>query len=519
MWLLAIQLYSLRSQRNWGIGDFGDLARLIAAAAARGAAGIGLNPLHALFLDRPDQASPYAPNSRLFLNPLYIAVDAIPEFPEAMPADIAEVVSALRDSEFVDYAVVARAKLTVLGLAYARFRENASVARRADFDAFRHEQGETLLRFATFECLRHHYGPTPWREWPAPWRAPTVAQLAGFRARHLDDCEFHEFMQWVAHRQLAGCRDEARRLGMPIGLYTDLAVGIDPDGADAWSRQDAVLCDVVIGAPPDAFNPAGQNWGLAPFNPHGLADDDFRPLRALLRAAMRFSGALRIDHVLALKRLFLIPRGGSAADGAYVRLPFEAMLRVVAEESQRNGCIVIGEDLGTVPEGFRETLAQWGLWSYRVLLFEREPDGRFRPPDAYPEAALVTFNTHDLPSFQGWMTGHDLRVKRAIGVDPGESDGDRAAARAAMRALLLEQAGGEDFAAVAATLARTPARLATVALDDVLGVADQVNIPSTVHEHPNWRRKLPLPLEDLDRDGRLDAVSRVFAEAGRAATA
>lgn len=519
VWVLAVQLYALRSRRNWGHGDFGDLARLIAVAAAQGAAGIGLNPLHALFIDRADEASPYGPNSRLFLNPLYIDIGAIPEFP-APPAALVQAIARLRETELVDYAGVARAKLSGLQLAYERFRADAPAARRADFEAFRNEQGEALLRYACFEALRERHAPKPWRDWPAPWRAPTVEQLREFRAQHAADCEFHEFMQWIAHRQLEACRDEARRLGMPLGLYVDLAVGIDPNGADAWSRQDAVLVGVSVGAPPDEFNPAGQNWGLAPFNPHGLAKDDFQPLRALLHASMQFSGALRLDHVLGLKRMFLIPNGHGAQDGAYVRFPFEPTLNAVGAQSQRDRCIVIGEDLGTVPEGFRETLARWGLWSYRVMLFEREHAGRFRHPGGYPEAALVTFNTHDLPSFRGWIEGHDLRVKRGIGLDPGESDEARAWWQSALRNLLSEHGRGQppdDFAVVAATLAQTPSRVLAIALDDVLGVRDQINIPGTVREHPNWRRKLPALVEDLECNESLLKIARVLAEAGRAA--
>ncbi len=263
-----------------------------------------------------------------------------------------------------------------------RFRQAAAPERRADFEVYREEQGEALLRFACFECLRQHYAPKPWPQWPAPWRKPDRQSLQEFRVAHRDECEFHEFVQWIADRQLQACQDAARQQGMAIGLYIDLAVGIDPLGADAWSQQDTVLADLSIGAPPDEFNPAGQDWGLAPFNPHMVAANDFEPMRQLMRASMRHAGAIRLDHVLGLKRMFMIPRGLGAAEGAYVRFPFEQLLRVIAEESNRLRCIVIGEDLGTVPEGFRETMARWGLWTYRVMLFEREHDGRFRPPES-----------------------------------------------------------------------------------------------------------------------------------------
>ncbi len=517
-WALAVQLYALRSRRNWGHGDFTDLTKLIALAAARGAAAIGLNPLHALFTDRADEASPYAPNSRLYLNPLYIDVEAIAEFPGLADAGLQAEIEALRAAEMIAYARVTAAKLQGLGLAHASFRGSGGVERRADFESFRAEQGETLLRFACFEVLRRQYAPRPWTEWPNSWRNPDRAQLEEFRQAHAEDCEFHEFMQWTADLQLSACKEAARLHGMTIGLYTDLAVGIDRHGADAWSQQGAVLADVAMGAPPDKLNLQGQDWGLAPFNPHALAANDFAPLRQLLTAAMRHAGAVRLDHVLGLQRVFMIPLGRPANEGAYVRFPFQQLLRVIAEESNRLRCIVVGEDLGTVPEGFREMLARWGIWSYRVMLFEREGDGRFRQPERYPAEAVATFATHDLPTFRGWLDGYDLRVKRAIGLDPGESDDSRGWAQQMLRAILSERAQAypaDDIAAVASFLGAAPSRLVVIALDDVLGVRDQVNIPGTVAQHPNWRRKLPVALEDLEGHDGFARVARAFAQCGR----
>ena len=518
LWAIAVQLYALRSRRNWGHGDFTDLSQLIAIAAAQGASAIGLNPLHALFMDRAEQASPYAPNSRLYLNPLYIDVEAIEEFPGAPAAGLESEIAALRATDMIDYAGVARAKLAALKLAHERFRTGASAQRRADFLAFREQEGDTLLRFACFETLRRQYAPQPWPEWPSPWRHPSRGELQAFHHAHERDCEFHEFLQWVADRQLRACQETARRLGMPIGLYMDLAVGMDRHGADAWVQQDVVPADVSVGAPPDEFNPAGQDWGLVPFNPHALPADDFATTRRLMSATMRYCGAIRIDHVLGLKRLFMIPRGLGAAGGAYVRLPFEPLLRVIAEESNRHRAIVIGEDLGTVPEGFRATLARWGLWRCLVTLFERDGEGRFLPPQCYPAEALATFNTHDMPSFRGWMEGHDLRVRRAIGVDSGESEESRASSRGALRAALTQWAPAyppHDIAAVAAFLAATPSRLVVIALDDILDVSDQINIPGTVEQHPNWRRKLPVAVEDASAHDGMRRVADAFAQGRR----
>jgi 4-alpha-glucanotransferase len=516
VWGLAVQLYALRSRRNWGHGDFTDLKRLVAIAARAGAAAVGLNPLHALFPERAEQASPYGPNSRLFLNPLYIDVEDVPEFSGLgrRQAELAD----MRRSDLIAYHAIGHLKLDALRGAYDAFNTSASAQRRDDFESYRREQGEALLRFAAFEVLRLKYASEPWSRWPQAWRNPDFESLRQFRAENMDACAFQEFMQWTADRQLRACQDAARDHEMSIGLYSDLAVGIDPHGADAWSEQDAIVTDVSIGAPPDEFNRAGQNWGLAPFNPRSMAKDDFAPLRRLMRVAMRHAGAIRLDHVLGLNRLFLIPRGSDAGHGAYVRYPFEDTLCVIAQESNKARCIVIGEDLGTVPEGFRDTMARWGFWTYRVMLFEREQDGRFRAPGHYPAEALATFNTHDLPSFRGWMEGHDLKLKHSLGIDPGESDETRQWWQGALRRILAERApdfSSDDFAAVATVLGATPSRLVMVPLEDILGVAEQINIPGTTDQHPNWARKLPVDLEDLDQHEGLRRVAQAFEEAGR----
>jgi len=518
LWLLAVQLYAVRSRRNWGHGDFTDLAQLVQRAAACGAAGIGLNPLHALFRDRAEDASPYAPNSRLFLNPLYIDVEAIPEFPGLATSGLETDIAALRATDMIAYARVSAAKLHGLRLAHACFREGASGQRRADFDAYREEQGEALLRFACFETLRRRYAPLSWPDWPPPWRNPELAQIEEYRREYLEEVEFEEFVQWTADRQLGSCMDAAKQNGMPVGLYVDLAVGIDRHGADAWTNHGAALADVSIGAPADEFNPHGQDWGLAPLNPHVMPARDFGAVRQLMAAAMRHAGAVRLDHVLGLQRLFMIPLGLEATQGAYVRQPFLELLRVVAEESRKYCCLVIGEDLGTVPRGFRETISCWGLWCYRVMLFERDGDGHFKPPEAYPEGALATFDTHDLPTFRGWLEKYDMVVKRGLGLDPGESDEARDRAHMKLREILFGCANNDapdDIAAVAAFLAATPSRLVAISLDDVLRVRDQVNIPGTTTEHPNWRRKLPLPLEELENHAGLRRVAEAFAGGGR----
>ena len=516
-WGIAVQLYAVRSATNWGIGDFSDLQRILEAAAKSGADAVGLNPLHALFLDKPQDASPYAPNSRLFLNPLYVDVTALPEFAEIDHTNLARTIEGLRRSELVDYAEVAALKEQAFRLAYNRFLKHDTSTRRGEFQRFCADQGDKLTRFSCFEVLRRRFQSAPWRQWPEPWRSPDTAALLNFRAEEDRECGFFEFMQWAADEQLAKCKQRADQLGLGIKLYLDLAVGVDPDGADAWSNQIAVLDGVSVGAPPDEFNPSGQDWGLAPFNPHAVSDNDFAAFRELLSAAMWHAGAVRLDHVLGLMRLFLVPRGSDASKGAYVRFPFEPLLRVIAEESNRYRCIFIGEDLGTVPEGFRETAGRWGIWTYRVMIFERGHDGEFKQPHEYPTESLATFNTHDLPTFGGWITGHDLRTKRELGLDPGEDDESRARAQAALQRALSKQTDvqADSFAASAAYLAASPARLVMASAEDLLDAVEQVNIPGTVDQHPNWRRKLPVALERWTEVETWQKVVTAFAKAGR----
>jgi 4-alpha-glucanotransferase len=518
-WLIATQLYGVRSERDWGHGDFSDLLALVELAAQVGAAGIGINPIHALKEGVPQQASPYSPNSRLFLNPLYIDLDAIPEFAGCRTADMTAEIARLRQAELVDHDGVAALKRRALRAAHQVFRRDASPERRAAFEGFRRARHPTLARYAAFEVLRQRW-PGPWWEWPAQWRTPDDQAIERLRDDAGDEIEYHEYVQWIADRQLMACRDRARALGLPIGLYVDVAVGVCADGFDAWNAPDAIVRRLAIGAPPDLLNTVGQDWGLAGFSGVGLQASGFAPFREMLRASMRYAGAIRLDHVLGLKRLYFIPAGLPPDQGAYVRMPFEQLLEVTAEESAANRCIVVGEDLGTVPEGFREQVAQFGLWSYQVMLFERDWRGEFRPPEHYAERALVTFATHDLPTFAGWLTQHDLRMREAASLPSGETGEERAQAVAALQEALRRRGFAAcDFPSVAGYLASSPTRLLAIALEDVLEVRDQANVPGTIGEHPNWRRKLPVELERLRDDPRLGAIARVAAERGRAARA
>jgi 4-alpha-glucanotransferase len=515
MWALAVQLYGVRSRRNWGHGDFSDLLAIIDLAADLGAAGVGLNPLHARFIDEPEQPSPYFPNSRLFVDPLYIDVEAVPEFVPPTDDRLAKEIERLRCQDLVDHRGVAAAKLHALELAYERFCANEISGRRRAFDRFRHQHVVSVERFACFEVLRRKFG-NPWWNWPEPWRRIDEEALKRLRRTQSDDVGFVEYLQWVAHEQLEACRARARERAMPIGLYLDIAVGVRSDGFDAWCDQDAILVGMSVGAPPDALNTNGQDWGLAGFNPAGLQTRQFDAYRRMLKASMRYAGAVRLDHVLGLQRLYLIPHGMRPSQGAYVRFPLEPLLAITALASLDHECIVIGEDLGTVPAHFRETLADWGIWSYQVMLFERSADGAFSPLESYRENALVVFSTHDLPTFAGWIERHDLAVKAALNIDPGETSAERDRAREALERS-LRQRGIEttDFLAVMRYLAAAPSRLLVVSMEDALGAREQVNLPGTVDEHPNWRRRLSVDLEDLRQQLLLTGVAEVMRSAGR----
>ena len=497
-WLLAVQLYGVRSSRNWGMGDFTDLEGLIELAAGLGASGVGLNPLHALFDDRPADCSPYSPNSRLFLNPLYIDVEKLAEFSPGAVADSSDAVARLRQSDIVDYVAVAELKWQALRHAFVAFKATPKAERQSAFVKFRAERGALLSRFACFEVLRHKF-KAPWWEWPEEWQHPDDTQCAKLRAGpDAAEIDFVEFVQWAADQQLQSCRDRTAKLGMKVGLYLDVAVGVQSDGFDAWNEQVAISRHLAVGAPPDPLNTAGQNWGLAGFNAAGLEVRSFAPFRDMLAASMRHAGAIRLDHVLGLKRLYLVPHGFAARNGVYVQMPFEALLAVTAQESVAHRCVVIGEDLGTVPEGFREQMADWGIWSYLVMMFERDDRGSFQGVDHYAANALVTFNTHDLSTYAGWRCFSDLALKRSLGIDPGESDDARWHALAMLTDVLRHHAiDGHDLYAVVKFLAQTRSRLLAISLEDLLGVIDQPNIPGTVDEHPNWRRRLPVAIDEM----------------------
>jgi 4-alpha-glucanotransferase len=526
-WGVAAQLYSLKSERDWGIGDFASLRTLIDRAAELGADMIGLNPLHALFPDAPENCSPYSPSSRLFLNPLYLDVTAIADFAESdeargIAASFADALQNARAAELVDYRAVAAVKCAVLEALYRNFEDKyfGSECGRA-FDEFVTLSGQDLHGFAIFQALSEHFGTHDWKRWPSECCNSNSRTVNGLTQRLAHRVRFFEYLQWQCHEQLSQAAELAREK-MGIGLYADLAVSVDAASADHWANREIFAGEARVGAPPDPFNERGQEWGVVPFDPRALRRSGYAHFIALLRANMRHADALRIDHVMGWQRLFLIPAGAPAAQGAYVRFPFDDLLAIAALESHRNRCIVIGEDLGTVPAGFREHMADANIMSCRILYFERE-HGRFRRPAEFPTLAAVSASTHDLATLRGFWTGTDIAAKARLGIfrSPDEENQGRAAREDDKRSLLqalaeegllpAESPPTEHWTpalglAIHRYLARSSSLLLMVQLDDLANEPDQANLPGTTAEYPNWRRRLHRTLEELFSDADLRAA-------------
>ena len=542
-WGIAVQLYSLRGRSDWGIGDFGTLAEFADTAAGLGAHLIGLNPLHALFPSDPGKISPYSPSSRERLNILYIDVTQVPELVECAEAErrfadpaFRARLDELRSAELVDYPGVARAKLEVLDLIWCSFAERHldrpdSEPGRA-FAAFLEEQGKGLWEFALFEALAEHFaarGEGPyWGHWPAAYRDPGSAEVARFAEERRSRVLYWAWLQWQADRQLGAASAACRRAGLPIGIYADLAVGVDAGGAEAWGDPELLVRGAHAGAPPDLWNMLGQDWGLPPWNPVALRNRGYRPFVDLLRAIMRHAAALRVDHIMGLMRLYWVPAGERADSGGYVAYPFDDLLALLALESRRNGCMVVGEALGTVPPGFVGRLEDMGVLSYRLLYFERGEQGEFLPPTAYPRASMVAVTTHDLATLRGFWRGRDLDIKSELGLFPDEERRrqayeERARDRralleaveregvlgpaAAARALAQQDATPDLIEAAYRFLGRSRARLLAVQIEDALALIEQANLPGTTNEHPNWLRRLPVTVDELDRQPLLGRIA------------
>lgn len=522
-WGITCQLYGLRSGRNWGIGDFEDLARLGEIAAGFGADFLGVNPLHALFIADPHAASPFYPADRNFLNPLYIAVDRVEGFDPVTDASAAEL-SALREGGIIDYRAVAVCKLDALRRLHSR-----AAAGPADpaFAAFVSAGGEPLRRFALFqaisvEMVRQGLG-AGWHGWPEELRDPESPAVAAFAKDHAQEVGFQTWLQWIADRQLGRAARRLREAGMRIGLYLDLAVGTAPDGAATWSDRPLTVVGAEIGAPPDMFNPDGQKWGLAPVSPTEIAARGFEPVRRAYESILRHAGALRIDHAMSLYRLFWIPTGFPAKEGAYALYPMTDLVRTLAAVSEAKTAVIIGEDLGVVPEGFRPQMERASMLGYRIFYFERNEHG-FIPPRYWVRNALACVGSHDTPTLAGWWAGNDIDERERIGFTGGDAARWERESRWRERGEIIgtlhargwhaanETFGEEVAAGIHQLVASSPARLVAAQLEDLVGLVDQANIPGTVEEHPNWRRRMPVAIEELADDPLLRRVVGVIAE-------
>lgn len=533
-------LYSVRSERNLGVGDLTDLTRLVDWAKESGGAFVGVNPLHSLE-NRGGAISPYRPTSRLYGNEIYLDVTAVPEFQGCQEAremlasaEGGGELDALRAANHVDYERVASLKHSVLRKLYDTLRNSRDswgASRKRQFAEYKRREGKSLVAYATFKALEGHFleqgRPAEWRQWPGEFQRPDAPGVAEFRWANEREIDFHCFVQFELGRQLGAVASRAIS-ELAVGIYGDLALGSDPDGADAWAWQDVLVPGVSVGAPPDDFATEGQDWGLPPLAPEALRDSGYEYWTALLRANLRHAGALRLDHVMGLFRQFWIPASRPASTGTYIKFPANDLLGILALESARHDGLIVGEDLGTVPRGLPGIMARWGILSSGVLYFERNRRGTFRPSHAYSKRALVTANTHDLVPIAGHGKGRDLELRYGAGEyrEPGVYDRARQhreeeqaelRRRLKMDGLLSDDSEEEDSAALTKAayifLARTPAPLVGVSLDDLALEEEPVNLPGiSSAEHPSWSRKMSKTITELQED---DQVAETLREVGR----
>lgn len=487
LWGTAIQIPSLHDRPS-AYGDFGDLRSAVRLFAERGADAVAISPVHAPAAGQGESFSPYSPSSRLFLNPAFADV------PGAGSSE---------GGELIDWPIGLSERRQALRAAHAQSSED----QRAQAQAWAQEQGPALRRQALFDALSCHFEGAGWGDWPSDFHDPDGAAATAFAAEHANEIGFHLYAQWLADQSLAAVQREAKAGGMAVGLIADLAVGIDPGGSDAWALQGAMLEGLTIGAPPDPLGPLGQNWGLTSFSPRGLRQSAFAPWIATIRTALRHAGGIRIDHAFGLARLWVVPAGAAASEGAYLAYPFEDLLRILALESHRAGAVIVGEDLGTRPPGFVEPVVERGVLGMRVLWFERDEDGDFIPAEDFPEQALAMTGTHDVATVAGWWRGRDLDWNRKLGRGGGDWQDEEKRRMADRKALWSTIGNGaampaqDDPAPVVEAALRhlggTPSALTIVPLEDLLALDEQPNLPGTIDEHPNWRRRLSGPLADL----------------------
>ncbi|OOH89025.1 4-alpha-glucanotransferase [Pasteurellaceae bacterium 15-036681] len=528
LWGAILQLYTLRSESNWGIGDFGDLQQFLVKLAEKGGDFVGLNPIHSLFPANPEGASPYSPSSRVWQNILYINVNAIEAFQQSEQAqqwfnsaDTQQQLAEARQKEYVDYTQVMQLKLAGLRLAYQQFKQQD----QTDFEQFIAENGETLKVQGTFDALHHWLSSQfseqwGWNYWDTKYQSYHTACVAEFQAEQQDLVRFYMWLQFVAQQQLKACNELAKQLAMPIGFYRDLAVGVADNGAETWADKDLFVLDASVGAPPDIMAPQGQNWGLSPMHPEVLQQRGYQPFIDLLRANMKDCGALRIDHILGFARLWWVAKGDSAANGAYVKYPLQDLLSILALESQRHQCLIIAEALGTVPKGMLETLEQKGILAYNIFYFEYDQQGS-KPLANYPYQSMTTLSTHDLPTVKGYWQSYDFELGQKFGVYPNEKVVDmlkrtRLQNKAEIRRA-VEQSGqtleadSDNVSQIfthqlQAYVADTDSVLFGSQPEDWLNMLEPVNIPGTSTEYPNWRRKLSKTVEEIFADKQIQRL-------------
>jgi len=540
LWGACVQLYTLRSDSNWGIGDFGDLKKMLVSVGERGGAFIGLNPIHALYPANPESASPYSPSSRRWLNVIYIDVNALDDFQNSKEAQAwwklsttQQALKQARDADWVDYSTVTALKMAALRLAWKGFSQRDD-EQMAAFRQFVMQEGESLYWQAAFDAL-HAYQVKEdemrwgWPVWPDAYQSVDTPEVKAFCEKYADEVDFYLWLQWLAYSQFAACWQVSQGYKMPIGLYRDLAVGVAEGGAETWCDRELYCLKASVGAPPDILGPLGQNWGLPPMDPHVMAARAYEPFIDLLRANMQNCGALRIDHVMSVLRLWWIPYGETADHGAYVQYPVDDLLSILALESKRHQCMVIGEDLGTVPVEIVSKLRDSGVYSYKVLYFENDHEKTFRAPKAYPEQSMAVATTHDLPTLRGYWESGDLTLGKTLGLYPDEEVlrglyQDRELSKQGLldalhkQGCLPKRAGHKaSLMSMTATLNRGLQRyiadsnsaLLGLQPEDWIDMAEPVNIPGTSYQYKNWRRKLSTTLEKMFAD---DGVNKLIKD-------
>ncbi|HIF9311248.1 TPA: 4-alpha-glucanotransferase [Photobacterium damselae] len=553
LWGTSVQLYSVRTQHNWGIGDFGDLKQLVADIAKNGGDFVGLNPIHSLFPANPEGASPYSPSSRRWLNVIYIDVSSVCEFAQSDAAqqlvgshEFQQRLAEARQSNWVNYSEVACLKMAALRLLFDTFvtrHLEKNTERAKQFLNFVEQGGESLLHQAAFDALHALLKSQDdtmwgWPVFPESYRHFDNQAVQAFIQENQHEVQLYMYLQWLADCQLAEVQELAEEKGMVMGLYRDLAVGVCDSGAETWAQHGELCLDVSVGAPPDILGPLGQNWGLPPLNPEVLVERAYQPYIDLLRANMRHCGALRIDHVLGLLRLWWIPKGESAKAGAYMYYPVEDLLAILALESHRHQCTVIGEDLGTVPDEIVDKLATAGVHSYKVFFFETAEDGGYFSPRHYPDQSMAALCTHDMPTLRGFWHCDDLKMGSELGLYPDQDAlnglfDSRAESKQRILDSLdwhgyLSQNIGRNAAYVPMDsklsegmqlhLAAGASALLSLQLEDWLEMDKPVNIPGTVDEYPNWRRKLSTTLDDLFTRQDIIDLTRRLTEARQQAS-